>query len=213
MRKLTKVLIAIMILVLSMGVFTGCGGSEASATTAGTLVLKVNPEFEIDYDEKGNVVAVMPMNEDAANLMEEVEAYEGKAVSQVIPNLVQLMDDKGFIEKDKDGNGKDINIEVKYGSMLPSDDFLDDIIVNVKGLFDDKEVAGKVIVTGESNYGLSQYDISDYGKSAYDATDYDSSNYATGTSSSNKTSGASSNTDYSDYGSNTNYSNYDSTSN
>lgn len=203
-KKAIKVLVVVMVLALSIGMFAGCGTQEAAATS-GTLVVKVNPEFEVSYDEKGNVVEVLPMNEDAGKLMEQVNDYGGKPAREVIADLIALMDKEGYIEKEVKGEGKNINIEVKYGSVMPSEDFLDDIVLNIKVLFDDKKVTGKVVVSGESNYGFSSYDVSDYGNTDYKAIKSKIDKAVAGGSSYTDYG----NTDYdgynSDYGANTDY--------
>ena len=57
-KKTVKILAAAMVLVLIFTAFTGCSANQTSAA-AGTLILKVNPEFEISYDTNGNVISVM----------------------------------------------------------------------------------------------------------------------------------------------------------
>lgn len=59
---------------LSLALLTGCGStpSEQTATaglsgagqtqTAGTLLLSVNPEIEVTYDDQGNVTALTGVN-------------------------------------------------------------------------------------------------------------------------------------------------------
>lgn len=170
-KSFVKVLTAAMIMAVSFGTLAGCTkqqeSAEAVSEAAGTLILKVNPEFEVDYDDEGNVLEVEAMNDDAETLMEDYKAYKNKSTREVITELVELMDEEGYIEKDEKGEGQDINLEVKYGSAMPQEQFLEDIITGLKGVFDEQKVTGKVVVTGESNYGVSEYEVSDYGNSNY----------------------------------------------
>lgn len=195
-KRTIKILIAVMVLVLGFGAFAGCGTETASA---GTLVLKVNPEFEINYDEDGNVVSIMPVNDDAGKLMDKLSEYEGKPTDEIVSQLIALMEKEGFIIKaDAAGMGNDINIQIKEGSKMPDDDFLDNIVKNVKAVFDGKNVMGKVVISGESNYGIKEYSVSDYGDTNYKAakTKIDSA-VQSGNSYTNY-----SNTDYDGYNSN-----------
>ena len=58
-KNLISLLTAVMIMVLSIGALAGCG-EDASAAEAGTLVIKVNPEIAVDYDDEGKVVMGRP---------------------------------------------------------------------------------------------------------------------------------------------------------
>ena len=50
----------------------------AGKTTAGTLLLSVNPEIEIGYDEKGRVQAVEGVNDDGKAVVVGYTDFEGK---------------------------------------------------------------------------------------------------------------------------------------
>ena len=45
---------------------------------AGTLLLSVNPEIELDYDQKGNVLALEGINADGKKVVEAYPDFEGK---------------------------------------------------------------------------------------------------------------------------------------
>ena len=46
---------------------------------AGTLLLSVNPEIELDYDQKGNVLALEGINADGKKVVEAFPDFEGKS--------------------------------------------------------------------------------------------------------------------------------------
>ena len=51
---------------------------EESGGVAGTVLLSVNPEIEMDYDDLGNVVALTGRNQEAQTLLASYTGYEGR---------------------------------------------------------------------------------------------------------------------------------------
>ena len=64
---------------LSLALLTGCGTTDTEETaaagfsgesqTAGTLLLSVNPEIEVTYDDQGNVTALTAMNQEGEAIL------------------------------------------------------------------------------------------------------------------------------------------------
>ena len=61
---------------------------EESGGVAGTVLLSVNPEIEMDYDDLGNVVALTGRNQEAQTLLASYTGYEGRPCTQVVGELV-----------------------------------------------------------------------------------------------------------------------------
>ena len=51
---------------------------EESGGVAGTVLLSVNPEIEMDYDDLGNVVALTGRNQEAQTLLASYTGYQGQ---------------------------------------------------------------------------------------------------------------------------------------
>ena len=195
-----------MIMVLSIGALAGCG-EDASAAEAGTLVIKVNPEIAVDYDDEGKVVGVRGLNDDGKALVESYSGFEGRASDSVVTELVTMIHEAGYFETEIEGEGRQITIEIEKGSEMPRKDFLTDIVTDVKAYMGDKPFTGNIVVEGESNYGVSDYAVSPYGDSSYNATQATTAAPSSG-GSSGGTSVTYGNSSYghTDYG-NTNYGN------
>ena len=82
---------------LALTTLTACGDSAGTATlpgtpsqtaplqeensgSIGTVLLSVNPEIEMDYDDGGNVVALNALNEDGRAVLAGYTGYEGRRV-------------------------------------------------------------------------------------------------------------------------------------
>lgn len=167
-NNLIKLLAAIMIMIMSVGALAGCG-SEASAAEGGRLILKVNPQVAVDYDDAGMVTGLEGLNADGEKLIKDYEGYQGKESRIVVKDLVALMNDAGYFKTDADGEGKKITLEIENGSKMPDDDFLENIVNDIKVYMGDKPYTGNIVINGESNYGVSDYAVSPYGDSSYDA--------------------------------------------
>lgn len=171
-NNMIKALVAVMVLVLAFSGFSGCSGSgtqEADANTVGALIVKVNPEFAVNYDLDGNVTSIQARNEDAEKLLADYTGYEGRPSREVIKELVGLMNDAGYFDTDVEGYGQTITIQVDPESQIPAVDFLPDVVTDVKEYFSDKQITGKIAIEGESNYGMSEYAVSDYGETNFKA--------------------------------------------
>ena len=98
---------------LALTTLTACGRSAGTAslpgnsnTTApiqaesngsvGTVLLSVNPEIEMDYDDLGNVVALTGRNQEAQTLLASYTGYEGRPCTQVVGELVDEINENGF---------------------------------------------------------------------------------------------------------------------
>ena len=177
---------------------SGCG-SEASAAEGGRLIIKVNPQVAVDYDESGAVTDVEGLNDDGKSLLKDYSDFEGKNSRTVVKDIVALMSDGGYFKTEKTDAGKQITISIEPGSKMPGKNFLKNIVADVKTYMGDKPYTGDIVVEGESNYGISDYAVSPYGDSSYGD--------AKAATSAPTSAPASSGGNYgnTDYGSNTNY--------
>ena len=126
-------------------VLTGCGviptapaqsaggAEEASITrTAGTLLLSVNPEIEIDYDQDGLVTDVEGVNDDGKGVVGDYTGYEGRECRTVVSDLVGRIYEAGHFDQTVDGHDRNVVVKLEQGSGYPGDDFLNGIESDVR---------------------------------------------------------------------------------
>lgn len=175
------------IMIISMGIFTGCssqssgpalaGNETAALASGGTLVLRVNPEIAVEYDENGRVTAIRGKNEDGKDIVAGYQDYIGKECREVVGDLVNAIHEAGYFVEEVEGEGRKITIEIEAGSVLPGDKFLEEIVTDIRQYVTDMNMNSPVVVEGETDYGVTIYDSTDYGVSDYDASPYDETPY------------------------------------
>ena len=174
-----KIMMALsLIFVLSISLLAGCGQQgEAGAPShaGGKLMLRVNPEIEITYDEDGLVTAVEAVNEDGIAILEGYDDFLGKECKSVIRELVERIGAAGYFIEEVEGENRQITIEIENGSVQPSDSFLDDIVAEVREAVSTEGFENSLVIEGESNYGISDYTASNYGNISHTigSTNYD----------------------------------------
>ncbi len=137
---------------LLAGCGNGAGKLAAEETTqaavsvaeTGTLLLSVNPEIQIEYNQEGKVVALSGRNDDGTKIVESCQDYIGKDCAAVLEELVKEIHAAGYFTEDIDGNQKNIVLQLEPGSEEPDDDFLERMAVStqnaVKGLALDSQI-------------------------------------------------------------------------
>lgn len=127
--------------VASAVLLTGCGAPAQEGTAlkeTGTLTLSVNPEIQIEYNREGKVTDLTGRNDDGKTIVAAYPDYIGKNCEVVLQDLIVEINEAGFFVDDIDGNKKNIVLQLEPGSVLPSDDFLEDMSLRtqetVKGL-------------------------------------------------------------------------------
>lgn len=103
---------------LTLTALTACASSAAPQDTAptdspqsvpvsvGTILLSVNPEIEMSYDDRGNVVALTGLNDDGRAVLSAYTGYEGKACTDVVRELVEQIDAGGYFDATIGGHEK-----------------------------------------------------------------------------------------------------------
>ena len=138
------------------GSASSAGGSasllEDPAGSVGTVLLSVNPEIEIDYDEKGNVVALTGLNEDGKAVLASYTGYQGKSCETVIGELVAAIDAGGYFETTVDGHQRNIVLKLERGSAYPSDAFLDDLADAVRAVVEADQIGSQTVALDEDDY-------------------------------------------------------------
>ena len=145
MKKLTlkNKLMTAAAAVLSLALLAGCtsaadntsAGAAASGTQTsamGTLLLSVNPEIEIDYDSRGQVVDLQGVNDDGKAVVSGYAGYKGQDCRTVVSGLVDEIYEGGYFDEKIDGHTKNIVVMLEEGSKYPGDDFLEQVADSVR---------------------------------------------------------------------------------
>ena len=125
---------------LTLSLLAGCGASQSSGTqqpaseskTAGTVLLSVNPEIEVEYDNSGLVLEIEGINDDGKTIVAGFEDYKGKDCPTVVNELVKEIYESGYFTDTVDGHAKNIVLKLEEGSAYPDDDFLEEVAEGVR---------------------------------------------------------------------------------
>ncbi|MBS6196667.1 MAG: PepSY domain-containing protein [Clostridiales bacterium] len=144
-KNFKNTLNAVSIAALSALLLTGCGANSsetstaapaadttADTTVAGTVLLSVNPEIEVDYNQKGMVVEIEGLNEDGKKIIGGYSDYKGSECDAVINELVKKIYESGYFDQTVGGNTKNIVIKLEEGSSYPDEAFLEEIAQGVQ---------------------------------------------------------------------------------
>ena len=179
-----KITILALTLILSLLCMAGCAQSapaeDAALSSGGVLVLRVNPEIAVEYDESGLVTAVTARNNDAMAIITACDGLIGQQTRTAVTELVSAIGEAGYFVEEVEGEARQIVIEIEAGSSLPHDDFLDDVVSDVRACVSDNNWAVPTNVENESDYGLTDYVDTDYGPGSDGVTDYDDTDYGPG---------------------------------
>lgn len=140
MKKRIYSVVGVLFMAVSL-VLVGCSAdgdralssSENEIAALGTIILKVNPEIAIDYNDQGEVTNIRALNEDAEGIITNYADFIGKSSEVVLKELIQLIGDAGYFVEEIEGKSKRIVIELEAGSELPTEDFLVDMATNAQG--------------------------------------------------------------------------------
>ena len=152
---------------LTLTALTACGGSgtaalpgttpsatplQTASASVGTVLLSVNPEIEMSYDEQGNVVSLTGLNDDGRAVLAGYTGYEGKPCKTVIAELVTAIDDGGYFDATIDGHEKNIVLKLERGSEYPDDDFLEDLADAVRVVVEADQIGSQTVALDDDDY-------------------------------------------------------------
>ena len=154
---------------LTVTALTACGGApqtealpdntasaplvqEDPAGSVGTVLLSVNPEIEMDYDEAGNVVALTGLNDDGRAVLSGYTGYEGKACTTVIGELVDEINALGYFDATVGGHEKNIILKLERGSVYPNDQFLNELAEAVRLVVETDQIGSQAVTLDQDDY-------------------------------------------------------------
>ena len=111
---------------------TGASAEAAATRTAGVLLLSVNPEIEVEYDERGLVTEVEGVNDEGRGIADGYGGFEGRECREVVSELVTEIYESGHFNQTIDGHDRNIVVKLEQGSEYPGDDFLTGIESDVR---------------------------------------------------------------------------------
>ncbi len=198
---MVKVLSLIALVFVLVGL-TACGqGTDTAAVTTsaestkiasnGTLILKVNPEVAVHYDDEGFVTGVTGKNKDGKKLTETYTGFEGKDARVVVNEVIAAIGEAGYFVEEIEGDPRKITIELERGSVVPTESFVVDIVSDIRDFVNGQNWEAPVEVKnggtdyddtdyGPNNDGVTDYDDTDYGPNNDGVTDYDDTDYGDG---------------------------------
>ena len=144
--------------VLSAALLAGCGQAPEQETAGtslsegGTLLLSVNPEIQIDYNKEGHVTALSGKNEDGKSIVAGYPDYVGKECDDVLEDLIVAINDAGYFIEDIDGHEKNIVLQLEPGSVLPSDDFLEEISASTQAAVKGLSLSSGIVTIDDDDY-------------------------------------------------------------
>ena len=176
MNKLISMICCVLALTLCL---TACGQRAASneggqsLAKGGVLVLSVNPEIAVEYNENGTVTGVTARNDDALAIINSCTGLIGQPTREVVTDLVTAIGEAGYFVEEIEGERRQLTLEIEPGSSLPNDAFLDDVIADIRDAVNQHDWSTPLVVEGESDFGISDYADTDYAQETETSeTDY-----------------------------------------
>ena len=111
---------------------------EESGGTVGTVLLSVNPEIEMDYDDLG--------------LLASYTGYEGRPCTQVVGELVDEINALGYFDATVGGHEKNIILKLERGSAYPSDQFLSELAEAVRLVVETDQIGSQAVTLDQDDY-------------------------------------------------------------
>ena len=125
---------------------------ETADSTVGTVLLSVNPEIEMDYDEAGNVVTLNALNPDGQAILASYTGYEGRPCTAVIGELVNEINAGGYFDTTIDGHEKNIVLKLERGSAYPTDQFLNELAEAVRLVVEADQIGSQTVTLDSDDY-------------------------------------------------------------
>ena len=165
----TKLLGLTLTAVLAMTTLSACGNSaepaafsetpgqtaslhEETSGSIGTVLLSVNPEIEMDYDDDGNVVALNALNDDGWAVLAGCTGYEGRPCTTVVGELVDQINAGGYFDATVDGHEKNIVLKLERGSAYPNDQFLNELAEAVRLVVETDQIGSQTVTLDQDDY-------------------------------------------------------------
>ena len=142
MKKLTSLLIVLVLVVGVLFALTACDQTDKDAPTT-VMNVSLNPEVEFVLDGHGKVVTVNALNEDG-NLIITATAFEGKSAEEAAELFVQISHEMGFLVS---GNAQiknnDIEISIS-GETKDVEEIYNDVKASIQEYFTLENITAQI---------------------------------------------------------------------
>ena len=118
---------------------------NAAPGAVGTVLLSVNPEIEVKYDEKGMVIEIEGRNDDGRKIVAAYTDFKGKRCEEVVRQLVEQICADGYFEQSVGGKTKNVVVKLEDGSAYPGDEFLQEVARGVREAVKQYDVDAKPV--------------------------------------------------------------------
>ena len=125
--------------------------AAAAGTPAGTVLLSVNPEIEMEYDDAGQVLALNALNGDGNAVLEGYTGYEGKPCTGVVSELVSRINQDGYFEKTIAGQEKNIVLRLEHGSSIPDEEFMNNLADAARATVEAEQIGSRTVALDEDD--------------------------------------------------------------
>ena len=125
--------------------------AAAAVTPAGTVLLSVNPEIEMEYDDAGQVLALNALNGDGSAVLEGYTGYEGKPCTGVVSELVSRINQDGYFEKTIAGQEKNIVLRLEHGSSVPDEQFMNDLANAARTTVEAEQIGSRTVALDQDD--------------------------------------------------------------
>lgn len=165
MKKLFAIVLSVAVILFGFGYLTTMQKAPGETIkSAGVITLSVNPKINIHYDDEGKVIDLSAGNADGEKVISNMKDYVGKDTKEVISDLVKEIHTEGYFVDDIDGYTKDIVIQIKDGSYVPSDDYLVELEEEVIETVAEMNISSNTTTIVEEDYVESDEIPTEYGK-------------------------------------------------
>ena len=129
---------------------TAAPEQPAAAQPAGTVLLSVNPEIEMDFDEAGHVLALEGRNGDGRAVLAGYKGYEGRPCGEVAGELVGQINAGGYFDETIGGQEKAIVLRLEPGSNAPAA-LMDDMAAAVRTAVDAQQIGSQTMTLDDDD--------------------------------------------------------------
>ena len=124
----------------------------AETQPAGTVLLSVNPEIEMDYDAAGSVLTLEGKNDDALAVLSGYTGYEGRACADVVGELVGRIHQGGYFDDTINGHERNIVLKLEQGSAQPGEAFLEELAAAAQSASASGQIGSRAVTLDEDDY-------------------------------------------------------------
>ena len=126
--------------------------AAAETQPAGTVLLSVNPEIEMDYDAAGSVLTLEGKNDDALAVLSGYTGYEGRACADVVGELVGRIHQGGYFDDTISGHERNIVLKLEQGSAQPGEAFLEELAAAAQSASASGQIGSRAVTLDEDDY-------------------------------------------------------------